>query len=251
MQAESSAHRNQKFIIHLAGLLAGPLQNMRSDIDTVALLLSVDLHVIRLDRSSHHNLIAASGLDRNRAVLRINGNVRVRANRKTVFLFGLALILGEGRRRETRRQNQCRKHGWINPGVVDTLLPKPPMTRHKTTPLRPDSPVRLFLIEYDPTQSDKEVPSVDKLPSGAAARRCHLDSDPRRPAIPGCRHLRLAIAFHRLPSSQVRAMILHSETAHHRRSVPLLPTQFASVPSGLNLGRARRPWQTSKERQGV
>src|SRR6202043_2708751 len=107
----------------------------------------------------------------------------VRTNRKTVFLFGLAPILGEGRRRETRRQNQRRKHAWINPAVVDTLLPKPPLTRHKTTPLRPDSPVRLFLIEYDPTQSDKEVPSVDTLPSGAAVRPHHRDSDLRRPAI--------------------------------------------------------------------
>src|ERR1700686_3008122 len=251
MQAERSAYRNQEFVIHLAGLLSCPLQNMRSDINTVALLLSVDLHVVRLDRSSHHNLIAASGLDRNRAILRVHGNVRVRANRKTVFLFRVALILGEGRRCETRRKDQCRKHARINAGLVDILLPKPPMTRHKATPLRPDSPVRLFLIEYDPTQSDKEVPFVDKLPSGAAARRCHLDSDLRRPAIPGCLHSRLAIAFHRSPSSQVRAMILHSETAHHRRSVPLLPTQFASGRSGLNLGQARRPWQPSKKRQAL
>src|ERR1700692_2078058 len=103
MQAEGSARGNQEFVIHLAGLLACPLQNMRSDIDTVALLLVVDLHVVRFDGSGYDNLIAASGLDRNRAVLRVHGNIRMGTNRKTVLLFGLALILGEGRRRETRR----------------------------------------------------------------------------------------------------------------------------------------------------
>src|ERR1700676_3547871 len=79
-------------------------------------------------------------------------------------------------------------------------------------------PVRPSPIECDPTLSGKEVLSADKHPSDAAGRLGPPDSDPGRPAIPGCRHSPLAADFHTWPSSMGQGWRLRSETADLPRS---------------------------------
>src|SRR5260370_22522867 len=91
-------------------------------------------------------------------------------------------------------------------------------TRHKTPPVRPGTPVRPSPIECDPTLCGKEVLSADKHPSDAAGRLGPRDSDPGRPAIPGCRHSPLAADFRTWPSSMGQGWRLRSETADLPRS---------------------------------
>src|SRR3979490_2195890 len=70
--------------------------------------------------------------------------------------------------------------------------------------------------------SGKEVLSVHRRPSDAAAPLGPQDSDPNRPAIRGCRHSPLAIDFHTLPALQGHGSKLHSETADPPRA-PRVP----------------------------
>src|SRR5271169_6196603 len=169
VKVEGSVRRNQHFVVNPAGLLVRALQQMRRDFNPVAILLLVDFHVVRLESSRHQDLVSAARLYRNRSVLRIHGNNRVGADRKTVFL----LAFGEGRR-QTGCQNQRYDRGVRNTCALKT---RPRMTRHKTPPLRPGTPVRPSPIEYDPTQSGKEVLSVDTHPSDAAGHPGPADSD--------------------------------------------------------------------------
>ena len=117
MEIEGGVGRNQHFVVNLARLLVRALQQVRRDLNPIAILLLVDFHVVRLESGRHHHLIAAPRLYRNRPVLRIHGNIRVGTDRVTIFLPGLR----EGRRRQTGCQNQSYDRGLLK-------------TRHKNAP---------------------------------------------------------------------------------------------------------------------
>src|SRR5260370_16922743 len=97
----------------------------------------------------------------------------------------------------------------------------------KRRPVRQVTAVRPSPIECDPTLSGKEVPSADKHPSDAAGRLGPPDSDPGRPAIPGCRHSPLAADFHTWPASMGPGWKPRSETADLPRS-PRAPLRMLS-----------------------
>src|SRR5450631_3091726 len=210
-EIEGSVGRNQHFVVNLAALLVRSLQQVGRDFYPVAILQFVDFHFVRLERGRHHHLIAASRLHRDRPILRIHGNARVGTYRETVFLLGL----GARRRCQTGCQNQR-----YNRVLPKTSVPK---TRHKTLPLRPATPGRPSPIEYDLTQSGKEVLSVDTHPSDAAGHLRLPDSDLRMPVFPVCRHSPLAIHFHKKPASKGQGWTPHSETVDLPRSVRVLP----------------------------
>src|ERR1700733_6136326 len=95
--------------------------------------------------------------------------------------------------------------------------------------------------EYDPMRSGKEVLSVDKHPSNAAARPHPPDFDPNRPATRVCPHSRPATGFHRWPAWKERASIPRSETAGRPRSLPVRLETSRRKTSQLMLSHARSP----------
>src|ERR1700674_1371913 len=117
----------------------------------------------------------------------------------------------------------------------------------KRRPVRRGTPVRPSPIECDPTLSGKEVLSADKHPSDAAGRLGPPDSDPSRPAIPGCRCSPLAVDFHTWPSSMGQGWKLRSETVDLPRSARVLLRMLSQV---LRCPSAWRTSQPVVEEQG-
>src|SRR6266436_7373975 len=118
----------------------------------------------------------------------------------------------------------------------------------KRRPVRPGTPVRPSPIECDPTLSGKEVLSVDKHPSDVAGRLGPPDSDPSRPAIPGCRRSPLAVDFHTWPSSRGQGWKLHSETVDLPRSARVLLRMLSQIlPKALpKILQCPSAWRTSQ-----
>src|ERR1700680_350723 len=113
-------------------------------------------------------------------------------------------------------------------------------------------PVRPSPIECDPTLSGKAVLSVDKHPSDAAGPLGPPDSDPSRPAIPGCRHSPLAADFHTWLSSMGQGWKRRSETADLPRSALVLPRVLSQIPPQilpkvrLKILQCPSAWRTSQ-----
>src|ERR1700674_845680 len=114
----------------------------------------------------------------------------------------------------------------------------------KRRPVRRGTPVRPSPIECDPTLSGKEALSADKHPSDAAGRLGPPDSDPSRPAIPGCRHSPLAVDFHTWPSSMGQGWKLRSETVDLPRWARVLLRMLPQVLSKIL--QCPSAWRTSE-----
>jgi hypothetical protein len=115
-------------------LLASALQHVGGNVDTIAGLLLIDFYVVRFYDRRHSYLIGVPGLNGNVARLRINGNIRMSADGKTVFLSGLSLALGEGGRGQAHRENESRKSAEIDVGRKNRDLLETPNTFHNNAP---------------------------------------------------------------------------------------------------------------------
>jgi len=96
-EAQGCVRRNEDFVVDAAALLIGAVEKMGDDLDAIAALLGIDLGFVGLKGGANDDFIGVAGLDRNAAVLGIDGDVGLGTDRVAVFLFGF----GDGDRNQT------------------------------------------------------------------------------------------------------------------------------------------------------